>query len=147
MPGVAFHLAWCIIMISIVKDLWVTVEVEKHKAKKLAKERGVNVPVDSATFRTSQDSWGFSVGDRNSCCGSVMAAKQFPPSNTPPCVTDPAQWSYSCLYGNWRSGFRFSSPGNRRPVADCPLAAHPESAFLEIVCHSEGVMLSSAARK
>ena len=44
MPGVAFHLAWCIIMISIVKDLWVAVEVEKHKAKKLAKERGVNVP-------------------------------------------------------------------------------------------------------
>ena len=43
MPGVAFHLAWCIIMISIVKDLWVAVEVEKHKAKKLAKERGVNV--------------------------------------------------------------------------------------------------------
>jgi hypothetical protein len=26
MPGVAFHLAWCIIMISIVKDLWVAVE-------------------------------------------------------------------------------------------------------------------------
>ena len=47
MPGVAFHLAWCIIMILIVKDLWVAVEVEKHKAKKLAKERGVNVPVDT----------------------------------------------------------------------------------------------------
>jgi hypothetical protein len=37
MPGAAFHLAWCIIMISIVKDLWVAVEVEKHKAKSLRK--------------------------------------------------------------------------------------------------------------
>ena len=77
MPGVAFHLAWCIIMISIVKDLWVAVEVEKHKAKKLEKERGVNGPVTPSATREV-------VCGGRGCEGRNLSAR------SPPDVTRPA---------------------------------------------------------
>lgn len=54
MPGVAFHLAWCVLMIPVVKYHWVQIEKKKEKEISGARERGEPVDVDDSppsTFR------------------------------------------------------------------------------------------------